>query len=120
MQQTNWIVPALLVLAVPCFAQNAAPPIPGTTGPGSWFLLQPMPHQQNEAATAMVDGKIYVIGGFEFDSEPTTRVQVYDPASNTWSEGTPLQEGVHHAGAAVVGNKIYLVGGFRNGFSKRE
>src|SRR5258707_12571319 len=111
MMHARWILPALVAMAAPCLAQNAGTPIPGTTGPGSWFLLQPMPHQQNEAATALIDGKVYVIGGFEFDAEPTTRVQVFDPASNTWSEGTPLREGVPHAGAAVVGNKIYPLGG---------
>jgi N-acetylneuraminic acid mutarotase len=94
--------------------------IPGTTGPGSWFLMQQMPHQQNEAATAVLEGKIYVIGGFETDGEPITRVQIYDPTFNKWSQGTPLKEGVHHAGAAVAGGKIYLVGGFRNPFQKRD
>jgi len=120
MKYARWIAPALVVLAAPCLAQNAGTPIPGTTGPGSWFALQAMPYQQNEAASAVIDGKIYVIGGFEFDAGPTTRVQVYDPAGNKWSEGTPLKEAVHHAAAAVVDNKIYLVGGFRNAFSKRE
>lgn len=120
MNKARWILPVLVVMAAPCFAQTAGTPIPGTTGPGSWLLLQPMPYQQNEAATAVVDGKIYVIGGFEFETEPTTRIQVYDPAIAKWSEGTPLVEGVHHASVAVVDNKIYLVGGFRNIFSKRE
>jgi N-acetylneuraminic acid mutarotase len=120
MQHARWMLPALIAITAPCFAQTAGTPIPGTTGPGAWFLLSPMPYQQNEAASAVIDGKVYVIGGFEIDSEPTTRVQVYDPASNKWSEGAPLRERVHHAAATVVDNKIYLVGGFRNVFSKRE
>lgn len=102
---------SLSIAAFPVCAQGAR--IPGTTGPGSWFLLKPMPHPQNEAATAVLDGKIYVIGGFEKDGDPTTRVQVYDPSTDTWSEGPSLKETIHHAGAAVAGGRIYLVGGFR-------
>src|SRR6266508_6341796 len=120
MQQARWILPAVILMVAPCLAQTAGTPIPGTSGPGSWFLLAPMLHQQNEAASAVIDGKVYVIGGFEMDAQPTTRVQVYGPASNKWSEATSLPEGVHHAAAAVVDNKIYLVGGFRNVFSKRD
>jgi N-acetylneuraminic acid mutarotase len=80
-----------------------------------------MPHRQNEAATAAVDGRIYVMGGFEVDSTKVVPlVQVYDVAKNEWSEGIPLPEPLHHAAAAVVGGKIYLIGGFRNNFAQRE
>jgi N-acetylneuraminic acid mutarotase len=117
------LVAALIALPAAAFAQGNA--IPGTSGPGKWYLLQQMPVAQNEAATAAVDGKIHIIAGFEPNDgvrgdAPTTRVQVYDTATNSWSAGVPVPEPLHHAGAAVVGGKIYLVGGFHNPFQKRE
>src|SRR4051794_23495642 len=77
-----------------------------------WETAPPMRGQQNEAATAFLNGRIYVIGGFENESGASARVQVFDVAMQTWSDGVPLPEPVHHAGAAVVVGRIYLVGGF--------
>jgi N-acetylneuraminic acid mutarotase len=112
-------IAAGLSLATQAYAQGT--PIADAVGPGKWFKLAPMMQKQNEAATAVVDGHIYVIGGFSANSEdPITRVQVYDPSKDTWSEGVALPEAMHHAGAAVVDGRIYLVGGFHNAFSKRD
>src|SRR3954464_3147843 len=86
----------------------------------TWTRLASMPQQQQEAAVAVLDGRLYVMGGFSDDPQPFTLVQVYDPATDQWRQGTPLPEPVHHAGAATVGGKIYLVGGFRNLFAQRE
>jgi N-acetylneuraminic acid mutarotase len=86
----------------------------------TWTTLAPMPQQQQEAAVAVLDGRLYVMGGFSDDPQPFTLVQVYDPATDQWRQGTPLPEPVHHAGAATAGGKIYLVGGFRNPFGQRE
>jgi N-acetylneuraminic acid mutarotase len=100
---------------------SAAPPLAQTSvSPGVWEQAPAMPFHQNEAATAVLGGKIYVIGGFEKESDPITRVQVFDLASKTWSEGVPLPEPVHHAGAAVLNGRIYLAGGFDGPFAKRE
>jgi hypothetical protein len=70
-----------------------------------------------------VSGKIYVIGGFE---EPTLsslgtlsvsdRVEVYDPAVNSWEAKAPLPTPLHHTGAAAVGGKLYVVGGYTRSF----
>jgi hypothetical protein len=80
-----------------------------------------MLRQQNEATTVVLDGRIYVMGGFTINSdEPIARVQIYDVAGDQWSLGTPLPEPVHHAGAALVGGKIYQIGGFHNAFGQRD
>jgi N-acetylneuraminic acid mutarotase len=86
----------------------------------AWAKEAPMLGRQNEASTAVLDGKLYVIGGFENDTGPTTRVQVYDGATKAWRDGVPLPDPVHHSGAVVVNGRIYLVGGFDRPFGKRE
>src|SRR3954447_3852214 len=75
----------------------------------AWVTLAPMPQQQQEAAVAVLDGRIYVMGGFSDDPQPFTLVQVYDPVTDEWRAGTPIPEPIHHAGAATVDGKIYLV-----------
>src|SRR5882762_9639159 len=77
----------------------------GPATPEKWTTLAPLPQPQAESVAAALDGRIYVIGGWGKggSDEPFTVVQVYDVATNQWSEGTPLPEPVHHAGAAVVG-----------------
>lgn len=107
-----------MLIAAGCFATTSV--YAQTPARGEWAAETPMLGRQNEASTAVLDGKLYVIGGFEDDTGPTTRVQVYDGATKTWHDGVPLPEPVHHSGAAVVNGRIYLVGGFDKPFGKRE
>jgi N-acetylneuraminic acid mutarotase len=91
--------------------------------PGTWTALVPAPTKRTEVTAAVLDGKIYVIGGF---AEPslgnlssltiTDRVEVYDPATNAWTARAPLPVGLHHAAAVVAGNRLYVIGGYRQSF----
>ena len=51
-------------------------------------------------------GKFYLAGGLG-----GTAHEVYDPATNTWSNVAPLPESLDHIQAVEVGGKIYYVGG---------
>ncbi len=63
-----------------------------------------------ETATVAVDGKIYVLGGFDGDLAIRDSVQIFDVATQTWSDGPALPEEIHHGNAAVVDGTIYVVG----------
>jgi N-acetylneuraminic acid mutarotase len=63
-----------------------------------------------ETAAVGVGGKIYLIGGFDDNEGVTARVQVYDTATDTWSDGPALPRAVHHANAATDGTTIYVLG----------
>ena len=63
-----------------------------------------------ETATVAVDGKIYVIGGFNGALGVLDEVQVFDTSTCAWSAGPELPLAVHHANAAVVDGTIYVVG----------
>jgi N-acetylneuraminic acid mutarotase len=63
-----------------------------------------------ETAVVAVDGKVYVLGGFDESAAVIDAVQVFDTAACTWSAGPNLPKQVHHANAAVVGGTIYVVG----------
>jgi len=63
--------------------------------------------QKQNFSTAVVDGKIYVIGG-SVSGVATTSVEIYDPATDTWTEGTPLQVPMSSQSSHAVNGKIYV------------
>lgn len=69
-----------------------------------------------ETAAVGVDGKIYVIGGFDDDEGIVAHVQIYDTTTATWSDGPDLPRAIHHANAATDGTTIF-VGGALSGVS---
>jgi N-acetylneuraminic acid mutarotase len=84
-------------------------------GGASWVQRRPLPAPQQETAVVALDGKIYVIGGFDRASQVIATVVVYDPKTDEWKSGTNLPEPLHHCNAAVVKGKIYVAGALRGG-----
>jgi N-acetylneuraminic acid mutarotase len=85
----------------------------------TWTTMASMPVAQCEGGTAVLNGRIYVMGGWKDEPSPYNLTQIYDVAKNEWSEGVPLPESIHHEGVAVVGGKIYVIGGFQQAFPHR-
>ena len=78
----------------------------------TWAPLPPLPTPRTAAAVAVADGKIYVMGGLDELGRTSTKVEVFDPRSSSWSEASPLLKGLHHAAAVTLdGDSIYLFGG---------
>jgi N-acetylneuraminic acid mutarotase len=78
---------------------------------GSWQTLAPMPTARQELATAVLNGKIYAIGGYDSSGTKTNIVEVYDPTTNTWTSAHPIPVALHHNCAAVAAGKLYSFGG---------
>jgi N-acetylneuraminic acid mutarotase len=89
-----------------------------------WKALAPMPTKRGAAAAAVVDGKVYVVGGATTPAgidEPAvlpTRphlavgtVEEYDIATNTWRQRRPMPTARNHLLVGAVGGKIYAIGG---------
>ncbi len=53
----------------------------------SWSMKAPIPVAVEGYASAVVDNKIYVIGGVSYPEYNFN--QIYDPTTDTWSQGTP-------------------------------
>jgi N-acetylneuraminic acid mutarotase len=63
----------------------------------------------------VVNGKLYVLGGLFSSSGrilATTRNDVYNPATNTWTRLKDAPEKLTHAGTVIVGSDIWLIGGY--------
>ena len=83
----------------------------------TWTTKMPMPTARIGAAAAVVNGKIYVMGGFNQDywSEDSI-VEQYDIATNSWSRKSPMPTGRSWFKAVVLNNKIYALGGVGYGY----
>lgn len=84
-----------------------------TTILSPWSTAAPSPINRSEAGNAVVNGKLYIFGGYINSSfQATTRSDVYDPATNTWTQIADLPLPITHAGVAVDGDTIYVAGGY--------
>lgn len=63
-----------------------------------------------ETAAAAVDGKIYVVGGFDASLAIVDHVQIYDTATGAWSDGPALPRALHHANVVSDGATLYVLG----------
>lgn len=112
-----WRSGALIVLvfsaALACNRTTAAAPSPivRTATAQQWVELAPLNEPRQEVAVAELGGRIYVIGGFRRDGSTSDAVEVYDPASDSWSFRARLPLALNHATAASVNDRLYVVGG---------
>jgi N-acetylneuraminic acid mutarotase len=60
---------------------------------------------------AAVEGKVYVVGGFDASGTPVATVEAYDPGADRWTQRASLPAPLHHVNVATVGSKLYVVGG---------
>ena len=83
-----------------------------------WRQVSPCPQGRFEAMGTAVNGKLLVVGGFITGALATTsRVDVYDPVTDTWTQRTDFPGPQTHAGVEVDGNTVYFAGGFYTGVS---
>lgn len=66
------------------WSMNLADPSP------TWQALPEPPFQRRALSVATVDGQVYAIGGMRAAGGPTTQVDIYNPATRTWTTGPSL------------------------------
>jgi len=76
----------------------------------SWTTKEPMPTGRLGPGVAVVNGKIYAIGGSGMGGYLNTNEE-YDPATDTWATKKPMPTPRSGFGIAVYENKIYVIGG---------
>ena len=50
-----------------------------------WTTGAPIPTPRSEIAGTALNGKVYIIGGFDETGRSTTTVEVYDPIADKWT-----------------------------------
>ena len=84
----------------------------------SWSAIADPPTLRDSAGAGAIDDKIYLVGGYDSDWNLPDVLEIYDPATNTWSIGAPIpMPGTGAApGVAVYDGQLYLMGGWLYGY----
>jgi hypothetical protein len=94
----------------------------------TWSQGAPLPIPVFGYASAVWEDKIFIIGGctsgFSGGMSPpqyncTSAVQIYDPSTNQWSQGTPLLQAMMSMGAAAASGCIFVVGGWAGEYNDK-
>ena len=82
-----------------------------------WTRKADMPTARIGFATSVVNGKVFVIGGNiqlkrgEFGDLSVSRVEMYDPKTDTWERKSDMPTARSGVSVSVVDGKIYAIGG---------
>lgn len=122
---TAALVAAGLVLVLGGDSRNRTAPVvrvrptpPSTPAPapvsGPWRAIAAAPTPRQQAAAAVVDGRLWVAGGLTGSTTPaaTDRVEAYDPAIDSWNGAPALPFPLHHAMAVNYHNELVVLGGW--------
>jgi N-acetylneuraminic acid mutarotase len=96
------VMMASLVVVATALAQMPTSP---------WKKGAPFPEPDEELYGVAVNGKLYVIGGWN-DGKAGGVTYEYDPATDKWTKKQPMPRPAHHAALAAANGKIYVMGGF--------
>mmetsp|Transcript_15452 Transcript_15452/g.31041 ORF Transcript_15452/g.31041 Transcript_15452/m.31041 type:complete len:448 (-) Transcript_15452:803-2146(-) len=84
-------------------------------GSGTWQYVASMSILRHSAATAVLEGYIYAIGGAAGNGggfvEPNGACERYSPASNQWSSIASMRTARQETAAAAVNGYVYVFGG---------
>jgi RNA polymerase sigma factor (sigma-70 family) len=92
--------------------QNALFMAPQAEG-GTWANKVEMSHVRHLHSASVVDGKIYVFGGFD-NASITPTVEEYDPILDKWTYKKNMPTLRYGHTATTVNGKIYIIGGSNN------
>ena len=83
-----------------------------------WQRITQLPTKRWEFSTAVVEDKIYLIGGSLFENHAgpfgLSTVEIYDTQTNAWQRGADIPTPRTNAKAAVVDGTIYVFGGYNS------
>ena len=83
----------------------------------SWTPLPDLPTQRNHLAAVAIEGKVFVAGGRfggGVQSETTDVVEIFDPATNTWTPGAPMLIPRGGINGVVAAGCLHVFGGEGN------
>ena len=86
----------------------------------TWTTKTSMPTPRGYLSASAVDGIIYVIGGISSIASGTTvtsKVEAYNPKTDTWTEKADMKTARGGLSACVVDGIIYAIGGTITGIS---
>ena len=71
-----------------------------------------LPEPRTEAGGAVLDGRLYVIGGIDSFARTLSSAWAYDPAGDAWERLPDLPRKLSHPGVVGVDGRLWVIGGF--------
>ena len=112
-----------LGLAIGCDSSEPAtppPPPPEFDPAGLWEAHAALPTRRQEILPAVLGDRIFLVGGISGVDFPSAdvlaSVDIYTPATDTWTTAAPLPFPRHHVAVASAGGTLYAFGGFTGVF----
>ena len=78
-----------------------------------WQKAAPSPFARVEAPSAVIQGKLYLFGGFTDTLQSSSQVDLYDPSNDSWARRKDMPTGVTHLNPAIDGGTLWFAGGFK-------
>lgn len=83
-------------------------------GASTWTPIAPLPEARGLGGAAVVDGKIVLVGGTTMGGEYLARVDVYDPATDSYASAADLPTLRDHLSVVADGGRVYALAGRSN------
>ena len=82
----------------------------------AWRELPDMPVGKWETATALIDSRVYLFGGYTRGVRSSKSSHVFDPEDGNWTRIQDMPSAVSHLNAVVDGLTVWFAGGFKDGY----
>ncbi len=79
---------------------------------GTWLVLEGIPFGRAAPGVAVLNGKIHVVGGYDFTESPA--YEIYNPQTGSWSNKPSLPVARSDLVLVAFGGKLYAIGGWNN------
>lgn len=82
----------------------------------AWQELPDMPVEKWEAATFVIDEKLYILGGYGKGVKSSKISHIFDPKDGSWTQIQDLPSAISHTNAVLDGRVVWFAGGFKDGY----
>ena len=80
----------------------------------AWEAVAPIAVSRAAVGVAVLDGKLYAVGGLDEDDVPLSSVERYDPALDVWEAVASMAAARSRHAVTVLDGKLYAVGGYND------
>src|SRR5439155_9945841 len=77
----------------------------------NWILLTDMPQPIVDPGFGVINGKLYIAGGFDRNEQNLNTLYAYDITANNWTRLADLPQAVGAPGSVVASGKLWVFGG---------
>ena len=76
-----------------------------------WTAVTPMNTRRFWHGLVSAQGKLFAVGGYNFQDRHLSSVECFDPSTRVWSNIAALSTARFNLAVAVLGDKLYAIGG---------